>query len=425
VRILVISNVYPPDVMGGYELCCRQTVDALGDRGHEVRVLTSAPRTPAPSEPDVQRTLRLTDIWSHYRFVHSASVTAHLAQNESHRINAFNVHALIKELETFKPDVVYLHMLIGLGGLGLLACLQYLAIPWVWQLGDDVPARLCVAAGEPLAALVMEYNRQIRGHYIAVSRQLANSIERAGIQLQGDLHVIPNWVVGPPPPPRIRYYHGDGLRVVAAASVIDRQIDKGIELAIDAAAILKSRGLIAFSLDIFGHVTDQFFPSLILKRGVSDYVTLKDSLPQEKLTGIYSDYDVFLFPTRPGEPFGVAPLEAGARGCVPLMSHTCGIAEWLVHGVHCLKSPRRADAFAASVETILDGTINLEPISRRASDVIRRDFHLDQIIVRIEDILCRAATEPRAKTGTPADAYRLAVLAEKLAGVLIQDSLCA
>jgi hypothetical protein len=28
VKVLVVSNLYPPDVMGGYELGCRQAVDA-------------------------------------------------------------------------------------------------------------------------------------------------------------------------------------------------------------------------------------------------------------------------------------------------------------------------------------------------------------------------------------------------------------
>ena len=60
-RILVLSNLYPPDFIGGYELGCRRVVDALLARGHEVRVLTTAPRTPVPPVPHVHRTLHLTD----------------------------------------------------------------------------------------------------------------------------------------------------------------------------------------------------------------------------------------------------------------------------------------------------------------------------------------------------------------------------
>ena len=40
-RILVISNFYPPHHIGGYELGCRDVVGELRARGHDVRVLTS------------------------------------------------------------------------------------------------------------------------------------------------------------------------------------------------------------------------------------------------------------------------------------------------------------------------------------------------------------------------------------------------
>ena len=70
-KILVLTNLYPPDVIGGYELGCRQVVDALIDRGHDVRVLTTAPRTPAPHVPHVARELRLSEVWNDYMFQHS------------------------------------------------------------------------------------------------------------------------------------------------------------------------------------------------------------------------------------------------------------------------------------------------------------------------------------------------------------------
>jgi glycogen(starch) synthase len=40
-KILVISNLYPPHYEGGYELGCRDVVDGLKQRGHDICVLTS------------------------------------------------------------------------------------------------------------------------------------------------------------------------------------------------------------------------------------------------------------------------------------------------------------------------------------------------------------------------------------------------
>src|SRR5437870_5404347 len=40
-KILVISNLYPPHYVGGYELHCEQITEGLRARGHEIQVLTS------------------------------------------------------------------------------------------------------------------------------------------------------------------------------------------------------------------------------------------------------------------------------------------------------------------------------------------------------------------------------------------------
>ena len=40
-KILFLSNLYPPHVIGGYETLCMEAVEGLAKRGHEVSVLTS------------------------------------------------------------------------------------------------------------------------------------------------------------------------------------------------------------------------------------------------------------------------------------------------------------------------------------------------------------------------------------------------
>jgi glycogen synthase len=425
VKVLVVSNLYPPDVMGGYELGCRQAVDALTRLGHEVRVLTSAPRAPVRSEPHVHRALRLTDVWSHYLFSKSAPVTAHLAQAESHRVNAANVHALLSELETFQPDVVYVWMLVGVGGLGLLACLHHLRVPWVWHLMDDVPLLLCKSAGRLVPTFAREFGRQLNGSYLACSQQLVDEIELGGVSLGDDVEVIPNWVEGPHPGPRTSRPADGGLRIVSAAGLIERRVDKGIDLIIRAAALLRDQGHTRFSVDLYGNVADAYFPELIHQHGLSELVRIQGVRTQSELSQLYADYDLFAFPTRAREPFGFAPLEAAYAGCVPLMSHTCGIAEWLVHGVHCLKAPRTSEAFAERIAAVLEGSLDLEPISRRVSAVVRREFHLDAIAPRIESALHRASRRSRAGAGSADEAYRMALLAENLSRVLIQETLCA
>ncbi len=420
-KVLVLSNLYPPDVIGGYELGCKQVVDALRARGHDVRVLTIAPRTPAPPERHVYRTLKVSEIWNSNRYVMDRNhrVTGRLMHAEATGVNAFNVHALTQVVDDFRPDVVYAWMIVGIGGLGLMATVQHLGLPWVWHLMDDVPVQLCRSEGKVIEPLLREVDRQLDGRYLACSRQLVDEVEAGGVRLAPDVEVVPNWVVGEAPAPRARTYRpGETLRVMAAGQIAQH---KGVDLLIESIAEVRRRGFEGIVVDIYGNAEDQSFPALVRRLGLDDHVRFRGARPQAELARLYESHDLFAFPTWRREPFAFAPLEAAWRGCVPLMSQLCGNAEWAVHGVHCLKAQRTARAFADALGSVLDGSTELGPIARRAAAVVGRDFHLDAQVPTIEAALAAASARPRAG-GTAAEAYRMALLAEKLARVMIGEA---
>jgi len=56
-RILVISNLVPPAIRGGYEVECAAVCEYLRTNGHDVRVLTSREGLETPRERDVVRAL--------------------------------------------------------------------------------------------------------------------------------------------------------------------------------------------------------------------------------------------------------------------------------------------------------------------------------------------------------------------------------
>ena len=61
-KILVLTNYYPPAHVGGYELACQQTVNWLRQQGHQVRVLCGDWQAQIlPAETDVLRRLQLID----------------------------------------------------------------------------------------------------------------------------------------------------------------------------------------------------------------------------------------------------------------------------------------------------------------------------------------------------------------------------
>lgn len=421
-RILVLSNLYPPDFIGGYELACAQVVDALRARRHEVQVLTARPRTVVDDPSHVHRRFALADEWrAATKRTHAVSFRIH--ESQSRFISAYNVHVLSELLEEFSPAVVYVNNLVGLGGLGLIGCLQYLEAPWVWHLGDCIPRELTSTSDGIVPGLAAAFARTVHGSYAAVSRRIVDENSTQGLVLSGRVELIPYWITGTRPPLRDRFHTGGPLRIISVGRV---NMQKGMRILIHSLDLLRDLGREDFSLDVFGAVHDPSVPALTRSLGLDDRVRFMGILEPVEILERYPEYDVCAFPTQAREPFGLVPLEAASRGCVPVIADNCGIAEWFVHGVHCLKSARRPEAFARLFHAILEGRISLAPIARRAYAAAWRDFHLDAVLPLIERMLeDEAARVGRASRGRTREAYQLARMAEQLTHSLIQESLCA
>jgi glycosyltransferase involved in cell wall biosynthesis len=417
-KILVVSNLYPPDVMGGYELGCRQVVEALLRKGHDVQVLTTVPRVPVRPLPQVCRVFHLADVYTP-QLQEGLSPLGHVLRHaDACWVRAFNVQVLLEHLAEFTPDVVYLWNLVGLGGLGLLGCLHHQGVPWLWHLMDKTPRDLCTLPWEPGSEqLGSAMAPLLDGLYLACSCRLVEEIQRHVPLPSSAVTLLPNWVVAPLWRRR-RWYAGGVLRIATAAGHLCRE--KGIDMLIDAAGLLRQYGYDKFFMALFGR-TDDDFSRLVQARGLQEHVHFAGFLEQDELARHYADCDVFAFPTWPREPFGFAPLEAAAQGCVPLITDDCGIGEWLVHGVHCLKAPRVAAAFADAFADILRGRTELARLGRRAAAVVAEEFHLRRLLPRIEAALRQAAERQRPALGLPEEAYHLALLGEKLGGALVQD----
>lgn len=430
-RILTLTNIFPPDFIGGYELLCSQIVDVFRAGGHQVHVLTSAPRKPAPVSSHVSRDFRLGNIYEGPLMAKVHPHARRASEIESKYINAFNVHVLLGHLEQFAPDVVYLHNLVGLGGLGILGCLQHQKIPWVWQLGDAVPYHLCSTQtiegfpgeefwGRPAPGLASAFSQMIEGAFICCSSRLLAEIAGYGIELRGRVEVLPYWFHGVRSTERAPHREGGTLRIASAGALGPH---KGTDLLIEAAAQLRGSGRGNFKLDLYGTVDSPQWQVLIDKHNLRPQVTLHGARPQAELARAYRSCDLFAFPTWSREPFGVAPVEAAAQGCVPVLAESCGIAEWMLDGVECLKAERSVEAFSAVFRDAYDGKVDLNELGSRAANLVWRDFHIDAVAPRIEAILQETARKSRRGAGKSDEAYRLAILAEKTAAVMGQETL--
>lgn len=420
-RILVVTNLYPPDVIGGYEMKCIEAVEALEARGHDVLVVTSIPRWPVDVPAGVERVLTLADVYDVSGRHSDSSVTRRLNHARANFVSADNVYRLTRAVEAFKPDVAYLWNMVGIGGLGLVAGIQYLGVPWVWQLFDTVPLVLCEFEGAVVPGLAREFEQRIEGRFLACSQRLVDEIDEGGIHLDGGVELVPMWIAGEKPPVRQSYFKGGHLRLIFAGRVTDY---KGIPIIIEAAAQLIREGHANFSVDIFGHVSaaDMFLKGLVHEHALQGIVTFKGLRPASDLAAMYGEYDLFAFPTWSHEPFAFAPLEAAGYGCVPLLSADCGNSEWFVHDVDCLKSIRAREPFAQQIRRVLTGEVDLAGIGARAQETVWDDFSARRAIDTVEHNLAEAAQRPRTAAGTGDDAYHLAMLAERVVGAMIKEA---
>lgn len=402
--MLVVTNLYPPTVIGGYEISCAQAVDELRRRGHEVLVLTSVPGEVVTGPEHVRRVLRHPDTFSTER-PHARS---DLWEIEANLIDSGNVYALVTGLQEFRPDVCYLWNLIGLGGVGLVGVLEYLGAPWVWHLGDAVPAYLCILNGAVLP-IAQELSRRLTGRCIAVSQGLVNEIAHV-VPLGDRVRLIPNWVVDDDEPLERTYFSGGGVRIAFAGRLTE---EKGVPLLVDAVAELHEGGY-DVTLDLFGSGDRDAVLRRVSSAGLEQVVRLAGWVPQAELRRRFRGYDLFAFPTSHREAFGIAPLEAAAEGCVPLISTPSGLSEWFIDGVDCLKVQRDASSFARVVASVCRGEIDLAAIGQRAAAVVRRDFVLSRVAPLLEEELQLAAARGYQPVGDPDSVYKMAIIAEAL-----------
>ncbi len=110
-RILFVSNYYPPYEVGGYEQLCRDVALRLEARGHVIEVLTSdrgALRDAVLDEPGIHRKLR---IQPRYDATPGPAVQFLLSRR---RAEAYNRRVFGAVVEKVRPDVVFFWNLEGL-----------------------------------------------------------------------------------------------------------------------------------------------------------------------------------------------------------------------------------------------------------------------------------------------------------------------
>lgn len=401
-RILVISNLFPPFVVGGYEINCRNVTNELEARGHVVRILTSAGHQKGLSFDDsVKRCLALHSAFTpQYPEAVDQQQTLYLGDCS----NYFNIHALVGELTAFQPDIVFLWNIHGLGGLHIIDTLNLLEIPWAIYLGDRVFEQITRPFPPHVRSIFRgnDPNYFAKGLVFSVSQTLTDEIENlANFRFPNNpVHVYGYVFPNKRKRAHAAYQKNNFTRFAYAGRIGDH---KGVGIICDAVDWLLRRGSKEFRVDLYGEGEVTSYVAYVRSLQLDGNVFFHGGVSQDKLAEAYSQSDAFLFPTWEREPFAFAPFEAAAFGCAPILTANCGCAERLVDGVHCVKVERNASALGEAMLKVMNKQIDAASMGALAAQLVNTDLTFERHVDLIEAGLATKKIDGPRSGAIPSD----------------------
>lgn len=371
-RILIVTNLFPPEELGGYGRMIWEFAHGLGQRGHEVRVLCGCAdylrKDPTQEESEmelrVSRSLRLLGEWK------GGGISLSGSPEERDADAARNAQAVVDAATDLVADLVLL------GNLDLL--------------GSEL-LRRALAAGFPVLHAVAN---AAPGY--APDAQPSSSLYSVG--------PCSNWngrallAAGYRPRSMETLYPGARLELfyrpilpevsrlrIAYASLVMPY--KGAHVLIEALAMMHQAG-VDFSAEIAGDSTSPEFMAQLrdfcVRAGMETKVRFTGFLGRSGLAALFARSNVLVFPSQFEEPFGISQVEAMAAGLVVVSSGTGGAAEIVRHGIDGLLFPASdRKALAAHLMMLARKPqlmLNLQLASQRRA----RDFSVESAVLNIE-----------------------------------------
>ena len=337
-KILMLSNMCPPDYEGGFELRAFQIAGALRERGHEVDLATSHYRPHYKGErkdpPWVHRIFEfviMSQSRSMWRYIDRIPLRIACST-----IAAKNIPAMERFLEGRNYDLVYVFGLQRIS-LAVVQPVMQRRIPILWHAGDSYiadhfyhwPKNLFgYSSGLNLFAKKWyDLEKRLDYRYFAfVSEYLRDEAFEKGFRPQKSF-VIPRGFDGP------LGWDVDRPKADPPLFFMACRLDphKGIHHAIEAGAtLLARRPDLNWRLEIAGKSYSGYqdqLKSLIQKHNLADRVTLLGQIPRADVLTKMREAVAFLSCSTYGEPFAGTIIETMATGTLLIGSRAGSILE--------------------------------------------------------------------------------------------------
>lgn len=348
-KILFLSNLYPPHVIGGYETLCMEAVEGLAKRGHEVSVLTSTYGYDREiTEGNIYRLLSLEGDLQFYKMKDAWTYPRRKQRNLEH------LRSLVVAL---KPDIVFIWGMWNMSNslayeaeklLGS-RIVYYLANPWpieanmhqaFWDAPATsfakniakkilrIPARMLLR--EEWAKVPLRFE-----HAPCCSAAQRDQLLEAGVPLQ-DAPVLyegvdlKNYLAQAE---KRTYENKDGTLSLVFVGILAEH--KGVHTTIEALNQLSAEERSRAHLTILGKGHEQYaerLRSLVGQYQLSDFVTFQAPIQRSELPEFLGKFDALLLPSIWAEPLARIMQEGLACGMVVIGSANGGTAETIVHG---------------------------------------------------------------------------------------------
>jgi glycosyltransferase involved in cell wall biosynthesis len=437
----MVSNLYPPYYLGGYELHCAQVAEGLRGRGHDVCVLTStygvptrglAPAPPRRDEVAGVSVHRVLGEYAHGTRLTLPPWTVFQARHELADVRAFR-----QLLDEFRPDVVNWWNMNGLSKLplpipGALGIPDVHCIDDQWLIVEygpdgDLASRFwralwdgCWGPGvlRPAARrLGGWWERRVHGQGI-VTRRLPNRPRHVCFQSRylEELHrsaglEFSSWEViyggvaterfyAPLRPPRPS---SEPLRLLYAGQV---SLDRGLHTAVEAIGQMPPEARTRVTLTVAGSGGPEYIKRVqaqVRALGLADRVAFLGKILHERMPEVYRTHDVLVFTSTRHEGQGFTMVEAMLAGCAVLTTGSGGAMEVATAAALPLFPKGDAVALGRLLARVAGDRTYLREIAARGQQVAQREFTADVMLDRLESMLVRVAPASASPPAPPRD----------------------
>ncbi len=362
-RVLAIGNVYPPHLLGGYEVIWHGVTRELVRQGHAARVLATDYRNPdvdagAPEEADVHRQLRW--YWHDHEWLQ-------LGVRERFELERHNAAVFDRHVAEFKPDVIAWWAVGGMS-LSLIARSRRAGIPGVFFVLDYWPdygqihdlwtamwrprgRRPVAALAQALTGIPTRLDLAAGGRWVFCSSSMQEGLSAMNLASDQQTILTPGveqFYLDHPSRPELPEW---SWRLLYLGRIVEQ---KGVLTAVRALAKLPDQT----TLRLVGPGDGTYRSELereAVALGVSERVSFEAPVDRSGTVDAYRNADCLLFPVNWPEPWGLVPLEAMALGVPVIATGRGGSGDFLADDVNSLLfEAGDADALAERVRRLAD-----------------------------------------------------------------------